>query len=216
MTVPVVGGLQAVIGGGGNNMGKIYFRIMLIVILTEIGGLLGCTATSSATPSPRQFSTSDLLIQQSQVPEDWRPVSEYRNEPFNALGYRDTLGGSSIEFEGPAISADHIVAMFSTTKEAANAYKDHDYTRDRDGIISETWHEIPGWTYISPLADQYRVVCSKFENIPKSGDLCVIEAQYEEFLSNVIYSNKYPDRTIDDLLLLAKSVDERMTEFLER
>ena len=193
-------------------MGKNNFQVKVIVILTGISVFLGCT-TTSATPSPHKFTTSDLLILQSQMPENWRPISDFRNEPFNALGYRDTLGGSSIEFESPTTSVDHIVAMFSTIKDAARAYNDHDFTRNRDGIISETWHEFPGWTYTSPLADQYRVVCSEFENIPKSSDLCVIEARYEEFLSNVIYSNKYPDRTVEDLLLLAKAVDDRMMEF---
>lgn len=196
-------------------MGKNLCQITFIVMLIGFGGAFGCT-NSSSPPPHRDFSTSDLLISPSQVPKDWKAVSDYRNEPASVLGYHDVLGGSSIEFDSPTTSADHIVAAFSTANDALRAYKDHDYSRDRDGLFPETWHEIPGWNYISPLADQYRVVCVEYENISKLGDLCVIEAQYEEFLSNIIYSNNAPDRTVGDIVILAKAVDERMMEFLEK
>jgi hypothetical protein len=215
MMVQVVGGLQADIGEDGSNMGKNFARIAFMVMLIGFGGTFGCTNLSSPPPH-RDFSTSDLLISPSQVPKDWKAVSEYRDEPASVLGYRDVLGGSSIEFDSPTTSVDHIVTAFPTANDAKLAYKDHDYTRDKGGLFPETWYEIPEWNYTSPIADQYRVYCVQYENTPKLGDLCVIEAQYEEFLSNLIYSNNASDRTVSDLILLAKAIDERMVEFLEK
>jgi hypothetical protein len=194
-------------------MGNNFTRISLMLILIGFGGTLGCTNPTSP-PLHRNFSTSDLLILPSQVPKDWKMVSNYVNEPASVLGYRHVLGGSSIKFGGATTSAEHIVAVFSTAEDAKLAYKDHDYTRNKDGLFPEAWYEIPGLNYTSHIADQYRVVCVQDENKPKLGDLCVIEAQYEEFLSNLIYTNIASDQTVSDLSLLAKAIDERMMVFL--
>lgn len=107
-------------------MGKNFARIACIVMLIGFGGTFGCTNSSSYSPPHRDFTTTDLLILTTQMPKDWKDVSKYRNEPASALGYRNVLGGSSIEFDSPATSADHIVAAFSTPKDAMQAYKDHD------------------------------------------------------------------------------------------
>jgi hypothetical protein len=211
--VAVVGGLQAEIGENRSNMGKFFTHIIFIVMLIGIIGVTGCTTSSTPTPK-RNFTRSDLLVLPTQMPVDMRSGYTYSDEPAHALDIRNNLGGSSIQLHGPITSVDQIVATFSNAQDASIAYRYHDYSRDTDGIFPMTWHVIPGWNYASPIADQFRVVCAEVENTSQNGDLCVIEAQYEEFLSIVIFNNISPDRTVGDLLLIAKAVDERMVEFL--
>jgi hypothetical protein len=186
-----------------------------IVIMVIASVVLGCTTPSTPAPQ-RDFSTSDLLVGPDQLPEDWRIESGPSDEYFSSLGYRENLGGSSIQFYGPSISAEHIVAAFSNADDASRAYKDHNHTRDRTGQFPITWHEIPGWDDASPLADQFRIVCEEEEILRIWQDLCIIEAQYEEFLSIFIYRNDNPSRTISDLIIVAKAVDERMAEYLSK
>jgi hypothetical protein len=177
-------------------------------------GIAACQTSPPPTAPPRDFNTTDLLIDTSLLGGSWEVKSGPNEYPPSPLGFRKNLGGSSINFKKPRANADHIVAVFPRVQDAARAYQDHDYSGDRRGRFPITWHEIPDWNYESPLADQFRVVCEKWENVTQLGDSCVIEAQYEEFLSVVLYNNSAPDRTTSDLEIIARAVDERMADFL--
>lgn len=188
-------------------------KCFLVVIILLMGGVFGCT-TPSTPPPQRDFTTTDLLITPSQVPKGWTSIDGPDEVSPYDLGFRDNLGGSEIELKNSATSIDHMVAVFPDARAAEHAYRDHDYTRNTTGRYPETWYEIKEFNYASPLADQYRVVCAEIEGVQKLGDLCVIEAQYEEFLSVEFYNNTNPGQTVADLETIAKSVDERMTELL--
>ena len=184
-------------------------------IFLMTSGLFGCTTPPTSAPQ-RDFSTSDLLIVADQLPEDWRLTSPPRDEDFSVLGYRDNLGGSTIEYKDSCTSVTHIVAIFPNTRAAMIAYKNHNHTRNRGGRFPITWSEIPEWKYVSPLADQFRVVCKEEDPIQQWEDLCIIEAQYEEFLSIFIYRNNDPSRTLSDLIKVARAVDKQMAEHLTK
>jgi hypothetical protein len=187
----------------------------MAVIILLMGGVFGCT-TPSTPPPQRDFTTTDLLITPSQMPMGWTSIDGPEEGSAYDLGFRDNLGGGVIELTNSATSIDHMVALFPDARAAARAYRDHDYSRNTSGRYPETWYEIKEFNYASPLADQYRVVCAEIEGVQKLGDLCVIEVQYEEFLSVVIYNNTNPGQTVADLETIAKSVDERMAESLEK
>jgi len=71
------------------------------------------------------------------------------------------------------------------------------------------------FTYQSPIADQFRVVCGTTRNVSNIGANCVIEAQYAEFLSIILYSDIDSKDTLSNLEAIAQAVDIRMEHYLE-
>jgi hypothetical protein len=142
------------------------------------------------------------------------------------MGFRNNLGGSKIDLreltskvsplsgQGRS-SAEHIVAQFRNSQDAAQSYSDHDYTRDTEGQYATTWKPKTDFMYRSPIADQFRVMCGTARNVNNIGGDCVIEFQYAEFLSIVLYSTLDADRALADLEVLAKAVDARMEHYLK-
>lgn len=195
----------------GKTLQKRCKRQVFVIILLGWVGLVGCTPTS---PAPvRAFSTADLLIDASLLPSGWQVEMGPTQFSTDALGFRDNLGGSIISFRNSA-DADHIVARFQNEQAAALAYSDHDYTRDTQGRYGTTWQALIGFTYQSQIADQFRIMCATTRNVPHIGARCVIEAQYAEFLSVVLYSTLESERALGDLESLARAVDIRMKHYL--
>lgn len=173
-----------------------------------------CQSEPLPTPPSRGFTTKDLLIDPNLLPQGWEVKVEPTDYSFNALGYRKNLGGSAIELKKTNVSTDNTVAGFKDARDAGKAYLDHDHTGNTKGEYAESWEPLTGFTYNSPNADQFRVVCVSIKNRTKIGESCIIEAQYEEFLSIVIYNTSDASSAIDDLETLAKAVDLQMRTFL--
>jgi hypothetical protein len=182
--------------------------------MVMVVNISGCQPNPKPLPSPRNFTARNLLIDRSLLGEEWKVNSKPTEFPPNVFVFRKNRGVATVSFSMSKASVRHIIATFSNSNDAARAYQDHDYTRDSLGRFPETWHELSRWTYESPVADQFRIVCADVENVTQVGSLCVIEAQYEEFLSIVIYGNDAPGRTVSDLIMVANAVDKRMAEFL--
>jgi len=112
-----------------------------------------------------------------------------------------------------------MIVPFRNTQDAAEGYQAHDYTHDTVGPYAVTWKPVISFTYQSPLANQFRVVCGSVRNI-HGGSLCTIEGQYEKFLSMTDYSSDYGSedfqRTVDDLEIIARAIDAHMARYLEK
>ncbi|OGO34225.1 MAG: hypothetical protein A2W35_03675 [Chloroflexi bacterium RBG_16_57_11] len=130
---------------------------------------------------------------------------------------RNNLGGTLIHLENSESNLDHIVVLFPNSQDAARAYDDHDFTRDTQGKYAGTWKTPAGFAYDSPIADQFRVVCVDIKNKAEIGDIgeiCALEAQYEEFVSILIYRTSNPAKISADLELLSKVIDSQIGKFL--
>ena len=53
------------------------------------------------------------------------------------------------------------------------------------------------------------------KDIKKIGESCAIEAQYEEFLSVLLYTTTSSENAVNELDTLAKAIDSQMSKFLE-
>jgi hypothetical protein len=191
--------------------------IKLFINTVIILGLLAGCRPLVGTPPQREFSTIDLLLYPGLLPNGWvitaEPTTEIRSD---AMGLRNTLSGSEIEIQTSNSSIAHMVVVFPSAWDAAISYKDHDYTRNTHGLYPTTWEPLPGFEYKSPRANQFRVVCAKVENVEKVGEMCVIEAQYDEFLSILIYHTTNAGQAVDGLSILAKAVNSQMVKYLDK
>lgn len=193
-------------------------RIWLIVFSMSLLGtaLIGCITLPSAPA--RSFVTTDLLVDTSLLPIGWEvngsAATEYEADSFP---FRDNLGGSVGNFLNPSTQsgASHEIARFRNAQDATRAYVDHDYTRDTHGQFGETWLPVNNFKYQSSVAEQFRVMCGTFRNSRNVASHCVIEAQYEEFVSIVIYSTLNSEQVVSDLEALAKAVDTQMEHYLK-
>jgi hypothetical protein len=180
-------------------------------------------------PSPsapmRNFTTTDLLLDPSLLPSDWYLETEATEYSADDMWFRNNLGGSSISLvkcdDESSVqccsyisSVDHDIARFRNARDAARAYRDHDFTHDTKGEYGTTWKVIADFTYQSSIADQFRVVCGTTHNVSNIGASCVIEAQYTEFLSVILYSDISGEETLSNLEIIAKAVDGRMAYYL--
>lgn len=187
------------------------------LLLSVIVAASGCAAPVPApTAPPRDFTTADLLIAPDLLPPAWKASGGPTDYPASPLGFRDNLGGSMIDFRERSGPSDitHLVARFQNIHDAARSFQDHDYTHDTQGTYGTTWHPMAGFTYESPVADQFRVVCGTTRNVPNRGAHCIVEAQYAEFMSIAFYSTADGQRALSDLELVAKAVDAQMQRHL--
>jgi hypothetical protein len=194
-------------------------RVKLIVNIIIILGLLTGCSVLGGTPPPRNFSTVDLLVYPELLLNDWVNTSNPQTKTgSNVKGFSNTVSGSDIELQTSDSSIDHIVIVFTSAWDAAISYKDHNFTRNNPkGLYPMTWEPLPGFDYKSPKANQFQVVCAISEKMGiQSGELCDIEAQYEEFLSILIYSTTDSSHTIAQLNAIAKAIDFQMTKYLDK
>jgi hypothetical protein len=179
--------------------------------------VVACEVSQPSPPSPRSFTTADLVINPSLLSPEWEAVGmPYPLQP-HVLGMHNNLGATLIHLKNSISNLDHIVALFQNSRDAARAYDDHDFTRDTQGKYAGTWETPSGFTYVSPIADQFRVVCVDIKNKDEIGDIgeiCAVEARYEEFDSILIYRTSNPARITIDLEILSRAVDAQMGKFL--
>ena len=194
---------------------KQIIRIIFISLITI--AILGsaCQSTQSSPPPQRDFTTYSLLISPNSLPEGWEIETIYYDESPNDLGFRNNLGGSTIDLRSSTSSAEHIVARFNSTQAAGQAYADHDFTGNTQGKYAATNEPLANFSYRSSIAEQFRLTCMTIKDIKKIGESCAIEAQYEEFLSVLLYTTTSSEIALNELDTLAKAIDSQMSKFLE-
>jgi hypothetical protein len=184
----------------------------LFTYLTIVVMLHACLSGYQPLP-PRNFTTSDLLIDESQLPMGWKSKSGPTVASCDSFNFFNCLQTSSIMVNGPAENIEHSVGRFDSTGDASRNYTKHSFTSDSDGILPTHWVPMSGFDYVSPIADQFRVVCdSKW-----SGIYCVIEARYEEYISLLFITGPIEhDQAVSDLELLVKVIDAKMSKYLAK
>ena len=176
----------------------------------------GCMPVQVASTIPRDFTTTDLLVVENRLPDGVHFVNKPKKTRPSDFGASGGIDASTIEFRGTA-SGFHAVVQLRTVRDAQLAYQDHAFTTDDTrGRYRTTWSPMSGFSYQSPLADQFRVVCGTTQNIAFQIPHCFIEAQYDEFLSLVRYDTLDTDRALTDLEGLAKAVDDQFAQHLKK
>jgi hypothetical protein len=176
---------------------------------------VGCIPVQVAPTTPRDFTTTDLIVVESRLPDGLRFVNEPTKARPSDFGASGGVDASRIEFRGAA-SGFHVVVQLGTARDAQLAYEGHAFTTDDTrGRYGTTWSPMSGFNYQSPLADQFRVVCGATRNIAFQIPHCFIEAQYDEFLSLVSYDTLDTGRVLTDLESLARAVDDQFAHHLK-
>jgi hypothetical protein len=186
---------------------SILFTCLVLVVITQ-----ACLSGNEPLP-PRNFTISDLLINQSQLPAEWKSKSGPSEEKCDSYNFSNCLQVSGIIYNGLVLNIEHIVGRFESVDIASRNYNNHSFTSDSDGISPTHWVLLDGFDYISPIANQFRVVC----DTKWSGVYCVIEAQYEEYVSLLFFNGSIDhNQAISDLILLAKAIDAKMSQYLAK
>ena len=189
----------------------ILISVVSLVTIAIVG--VACRYSQPSSSLPRDFTTSDLLINLESMPEGWEIETIYYDESPNDLGFRNNLGGSAIDLRSLTSSAEHIVARFNSVQAAGQAYADHDFTGNTQGKYAATNEPLANFSYRSPIAEQFRLTCMTIKNIKKIGESCAIEAQYEEFLSVLLYNTTNAEIAIPELDVIAKAIDFQMSKY---
>jgi hypothetical protein len=178
---------------------------------------VACGVSQPSPSPPRNFTTGDLVIDPSLLTPEWEVIEGPNPVQSHVLGLRKNLGGNYIILKESESNVDHTVAIFRNSQDAARAFNDHDFTGDTLGKFARTWKTPSGFAYDSAIADQFRVVCVEINNkaeIGEIGEICAVEAQYEEFVSILIYRTSNPARIITDLEIMSRAIDSQMGKFL--
>ena len=175
---------------------------LVAISLISLMCISGCT-NSSAIPH-RTFTTSDLLVNLSDLPAGWRP-DRSPSKAIDYLGTDDSAGIVLDAYDDPYKGRFfYNVYRFDSIDKAKSVYKD---------LMSVLPGKVPSeWTYRSPIADDYLLACYDWEG--RSTPVCRMSARYQEYTIS-IYTHILPDRmSLVDLEKILRVIDSRMTHYL--
>jgi len=188
-------------------------RFALVVLASA--SFLGACGPSSRPAPPRPFSTLDLLIRPNEVNPQWEVIAVPAAIRCSLRDFLYCLEASTTEARHDNTTTDHIVAQFESPRDAARAYRDRGLAHDTLGEYASTWSAPAGFTYVSPIADQFRAMCETTRGMPPDLALCVVEARYEEYFSIVFYTGPSRQTAVEEMEMLARAVDAVMETHLK-
>jgi hypothetical protein len=184
---------------------RLFFCLFLLTLINACSKL-----SHDPTPS-RNFSALDLLLDASSLPQEWKGDFQSQKDRCNAYDYQKCTEAGYLSFRDD-IDFDQYVARFKSNYDADIAYSRHDFTRNTSGQFGILWTKMEDFHYVSPIANQYQVVCQA-DTKDKS---CAIEARYQEYLVVLLYVTGEPNRASKDLLVIAKAIDKAMEQYLKK
>lgn len=184
---------------------RLLFCLFFLILINA------CSKVSHGPAPSRSFSTLDLLLDASGLPQEWKGDFQREKDRCNAYDYQNCIEAGSLSFRND-MAFDQLVARFDSNYDANIAYSRHDFTRNTYGQYGIEWTKMEGFHYLSPIADRYQVVCQT----STKGKSCTIEARYQEYLVNIHYVTVDPNRGTNDLLAIAKAIDKIMEKYLKK
>ncbi len=197
------------------SVGTIYCFILVISIFSGVMGLLETIKPilrkpPDETPVTRAFSTIDLLWVENEIAQKWNIeiVSKADQKKQDNIYYSNehaTVLFSILGRNEDRAKGYQGVFNFSTPYGANSAYI-YDF--------AGKGYEIPaGWSYSSPIADQYSFACTHFQN--QTNLTCYWIGQYDEFITE--YSIEWVPGLVDldDIEKMVSEVDQIMAEHLQ-
>lgn len=186
--------------------GRLFFCFALLILINA------CSNVSHEPAPSRSFSTLDLLLNASSLPQESKGDFQSQKDQCHAYDYQNCTEAGYLSFrDNIDFDFDQYVARFESNYDADIAYSRHDFTRNTYGQYGIVWAKMEDFHYVSPIADQYRADCQT-KTIGKS---CVIEARYQEYLVTLLYVTGDPNRALNDLQIIVKAIDEIMEKHLK-
>jgi hypothetical protein len=185
--------------------GRLFLCLFLLTLINA------CSDVSHKPAPPRNFSTLDLLLKASSLPQEWKGDFQSQEDRCNAYDYQNCTEVGYLSFRDD-ITFDQWVARFDSNTNADVTYLRHDFTRNTYGQYGIIWTKMENFHYVSPIADQYQVLCQT----NTEGKSCIIEARYQEYLVVLHYVTGDPNRASTDLLVITKAIDKTMEKYLKK
>ncbi len=170
--------------------------------------LSSCYYLEPAVQRDPPLTAQDLLLEVTDLPAGWRTVWHvYKLEPRNVAGYEALV----LEFRGPRLpegqdGAGQTVYRFKNASLAASAYPRMQQDPMSFSDADDNRPHPAGWSYRSPLADDWRFACD--------GNGCGVMARYDEFISTFSTSMTTSSMTPQALEAVLRAIDRRMAEKL--
>lgn len=186
---------------------------MAVVILILMLTLSGCWL-DRATPTTSDYSLRPCLVDLSDFPLGWslpNGPGSFRS-PDQILPGR-ALAGVSASFghgESNAI-ARHAVLAYKTERQAAREFNRQQPETYFSASRLTPWETPAGFSYVSPVADQFRLSCAEIDGHAQVFNLCIAMGQYGTHLSTFATWISPDYMTYGDLERILKVIDNRMT-----
>ena len=190
------------------------FRISWYIVLLASATLIlsGCWL-DRATPTTSDYSLRPCLVDLSDFPSGWsipNGPGPFRS-PDQILPGR-ALAGVSTSFghgESNAI-ARHAVLAYKTERQAAREFnRQQPETYFSAGRLTP-WETPAGISYVSPVADQFRLSCAEIDGHAQVFNHCIAMGQYGTHLSTFATWVSPDYMTYADLEHILAAIDERM------
>ena len=131
---------------------------------------------------------------------------------------------SAIDFTTSNSRVSQIIGRFGNAQDAENAFNQHYFSGSTEGKYAMTYKPISNLKYKSPIADRFYVTCGTLNSTQDIliTQYCVIYAQYQEFLSIIIYNvyntkkGDLDDNIIMNIEMLTKITDKKFSYYLTR
>ncbi len=184
---------------------SMHWMLIAIIFVGEML-LSGCSTPVPPTPV-RSFSTMDLLITLSDMPEGWR-MSE--NSPSRILDY---LAGREPATADDASRMVFLAEPYVPLYEAA-----HEVYRFKTAAVAKQVYEIrvlgetpQGWGYQSSVANESKFLCYTKKNEPP---YCSWLAYYDEYYVEFSAALIPGKMSLQDVERIVKIIDDKMAQYL--
>lgn len=185
-------------------MSKLPKNVIIWMALFVIPNYLAACCSLPAQVGERDFSTMDLLISTTDMPDGW----ELRKEPGD-ITERNMLEASGATFIVPDGEFGDIasisIARYQNPKEAEQLFKSYFFPSTSDPLPSQ-------WQSSTIKASQFNLSCSnRPEPFPPT---CWWAARYEEYIVEFMTVMLPSYMTIDDLGEVIHAIDSKMMKYL--
>jgi len=176
---------------------------MLLGLILAVGFLLLLSCARELQGRP--FTTADLLVGSSEMPQGWR-IASMSNEANAYIG-ETAIEAAAITFS----TANHERGM--ATQRVARFRSVNEARRIYGRYFSTPLGRTPSnWGYENAMADQASIGCYDYEgrNLP----VCEWAGQYEEYVVSFIVWLVPGSVSLEDVENVVRTIDARMIQYL--
>jgi hypothetical protein len=192
----------------------------VVVCLVCAWGPILAAVASVLPPSPaRSFHTLDLLTDVTDMPAGWHVLAGPSPVP-RKLDF-DAMESGQIQFQRGSYYpiATHEVFRYYNSLAARADLSSVQTVKFASPFFRVEWATPPGWSYKSPIAEDFRFACAPTDEVMGDPDFagltdCSSVARYGEFIS-VFYAPVSKDMmSFGDIERVLRAIDSKMARYL--